>query len=97
MARVGNAIDVSLVRLVDTETGVEDGVVRTTTIRMLVKFILNGEEEDILPFRVIDLLDLFAGGVGGVGRMVVVEWVVVLIFVGSDKEYMASKLCVWVV
>ena len=78
MARVGNAIDVSLVRLVDTETGVEDGVVRTTTIRMLVKFILNGEEEDILPFRVIDLLDLFAGGVGGVGRMVVVEWVCLL-------------------
>ena len=83
--------------LADARIGTRDGDVSTTTTCMFVKFILNGEDDDILPFRVIDLLDLFAGGVGGVGSMVVVEVVVVLIFVGADKEYMASKLGVYVV
>ena len=73
--------------LADARIGTRDGDVSTTTTCMFVKFILNGEDDDILPFRVIDLLDLFAGGVGGVGSMVVVEVVVVLIFVGADKEY----------
>ena len=97
MARVGSTIEVSLVMLADASIGTGDGEVSTTTTCMFVKFILNGEDDDILPFRVIDLLDLFAGGVGGVGSMVVVEVVVVLIFVGADKEYMASKLGVYVV
>ena len=97
MARVGSTIEVSLVMLADARIGTRDVDVSTTTTCMFVKFILNGEDDDILPFRVIDLLDLFAGGVGGVGSMVVVEVVVVLIFVGADKEYMASKLGVYVV
>ena len=100
MARVGSTIEVSLVMLADARIGTRDGDVSTTTTCMFVKFILNGEDDDILPFRVIDLLDLFAGGVGGVGgvgSMVVVEVVVTLIFVGADKEYMASKLGVYVV
>ena len=97
MARVGSTIEVSLVMLADARIGTRDVDVSTTTTCMFVKFILNGEDDDILPFRVIDLLDLFAGGVGGVGSMVVVEVVVTLIFVGADKEYMASKLGVYVV
>ena len=97
MARVGSTIEVSLVMRADACIGTRDGDVSTTTTCMFVKFILNEEDDDILPFRVIDLLDLFAGGVGGVGSMVVVEVVVTLIFVGADKEYMASKLGVYVV
>jgi hypothetical protein len=97
LARVGSTIEISLIMLADIRIGTKDGEVSTTTTCMFVKFILNGEDDDILPFRVIDLLDLFAGGVGGVGSMVVVEVVVTLIFVGADKEYMASKLGVYVV